>query len=444
MPKVLGISIETEFIEFCCSEPGQTAQKSSQQRFKWNHKQITPEIESFLQSQNQTYDETHILGAPTLPFVLKGQVNCPALLTTAGMEHWLELQSISEKQIPSEFISFVNTHDRVFPIFERVNGNGTVEKSLQIEELEALHTKLEMDEIKTVCICLLNSSKNPNHEIEIANYFIDKGYKVFYSSQYKNVNDEVLRWTFALQTAFNSCLLEDDLESLLPHLPDSQIKVWNNSGLQSNDNVHGFGGLEEVITQWMSVNSKVSDMAFFGFDEFIFVSQNSESGSQPLISRFKVQPSSTISSSIWGKAMVDINAPMSSSIALSPSLRPNVLDLIISSKGSSSLPDTLQSVDRTKLNIKLQELLFSFSNQEQPSRGQIAEDKEALEESIFTFILDELVLSRISDDIYFAGPLAKTILNFVEKGKAPFNCRLLENADFFKSSIACSNKELAQ
>ena len=273
--------------------------------------------------------------------------------------------------------------------------------------------------------------------MKTAAFFLEKGYQVFVSSDFQYVDDEVLRWSFTLRTAFSSCQISSDLNCLNQVLPDSPKYYWNNSSLSNGEHLYTYGGFATCLRSWLSQQLEIKDFVFFGFDHFYFASQSSDF-EEPYISKLKIQPMSSINSSIWGKAMVDIHAPISSSISLTPSLRPNVLDLLLLAKNSKSIPDVLGNIDRTKFSIKLQELLFSFSNQEQPTRGGVAADKEFLENSTFMFILEELILSRVSDDIHIAGPLAPLVLENLTKVEVPFTWHLLENYDFFKSEITCN------
>ncbi len=425
MEPTFGLSLETDFIEV-------SGPDGFHRRYRWNHTALPKDMISDIKTHCDATPRIQVLPPPTESFVIRGQIKCPALITTSGMEHWLDLQGRYQNQIPSDYISYVDTHDRVFPVFERTSATGDILKPLELEELEALHSKFEMEKVETIAICFLHSTENNTNENQAYTFFKEKGYQVFKSCDWDNFKDEVVRWSQCLRTSFTASLLSEDLK-VIEGLEgeSSSLDVIGATDLAGSNELSFFPLLEN----WFKKSHLVQDFAYFGFDEF-FYAIRSEAG--PHVQKLKIQASSPVSHSIWGQAMVNVAIPGSSSILLSPSLRPNVFDVLILGAQAKDRPDIFDSFDFAKLQSRFQEILFSFSSSENSKTSSIIEDQTQLEKSVYSFILNEILLNRMGDQIHFAGPLASIVKRGIESLKPPFELELVENYAFFKSQLLSS------
>ncbi len=107
-----------------------------------------------------------------------------AIITTEGFENFLSLGTGQRKNLfglyaerSTPFIS----KDFSFGVTERTLKDGTIEKPIDLKEIENIVSKLELSNVKNVAICFLNSKKNSQNEKDLAKFLKDKGYESFCS-----------------------------------------------------------------------------------------------------------------------------------------------------------------------------------------------------------------------------------------------------------------------
>lgn len=129
-----------------------------------------------------------------------------AQVVTAGFETWPILRqpilpaSFDLKPFRQEALA---SKDLVFGIDERISSDGKVLKALQLSDLEILHEKFKSLLVKRICINLLFSHLNPEHQKKAANYFREQGYEVFACIRESSSLDEMPTWR---KNVINACL----------------------------------------------------------------------------------------------------------------------------------------------------------------------------------------------------------------------------------------------
>lgn len=141
-----------------------------------------------------------------LSFRLGGSV---AQLITNGFENWPYLRQPSKKYNLKNLAglifnktdensntqmrnSFYASEELIFGIKERINSKGEVETPLNLEELEAIATKLTEQGIQKVVINFLHSDKNSVHVKATEDFLRSRNFEIF--SPLNSSTDEVANW----------------------------------------------------------------------------------------------------------------------------------------------------------------------------------------------------------------------------------------------------------
>ncbi|MCB0408018.1 MAG: hypothetical protein KDD34_07440, partial [Bdellovibrionales bacterium] len=168
--------------------------------------------------------------------VLKKRLgSSPALIVTEGFEHWLDMNlpivNESFTQHPARSPSPLSEH-LLFGLQERISSSGEVLKEISDEELTFLASKLEMSRAKTVAICLLHSQKNPIHEKKVKEFFTQKGFEVYCSSDSPTNHTERLRWLRPVLDGYLASSFKDQLNTFIniPELNLHQEKIFVATG----------------------------------------------------------------------------------------------------------------------------------------------------------------------------------------------------------------------
>lgn len=186
---VLGVSVGESFAEFSLlSDSSPLAQK----RVFHSRESLKSSLTQFIAPHGKIQKAFISLRVPKklLDYKLSGAV---AHVSTEGLEHWLDLCGTP---------AALTSKDLQFALRERVRADGSVETTLQTEELEAIAAKLELMSCKKVCLNLLHSATNPVHLNAATKFFTEKGIEVFVPTNSDNPH-EVTRWT---QNALNATL----------------------------------------------------------------------------------------------------------------------------------------------------------------------------------------------------------------------------------------------
>jgi hypothetical protein len=162
----------------------------------------------------------------------------PAFVVTSGFESWLaERQPLVTPlySLEPEKAWLPLESERIFGLSERVLADGKIEKALELSELEALAIKFEALKIKSIAIGFINSTANPEHEIQASTYFRERGFKVVtsnetfnsiatesefefqseYETESESKTNEVNRWRLTLERALFTPTIEQERLEIL-------------------------------------------------------------------------------------------------------------------------------------------------------------------------------------------------------------------------------------
>jgi len=160
--------------------------------------------------------------------VQKNLGNPPMLLVSSGFEDWLQLRqpkkSVPPAIPPERHRSFFSS-DYIFGISERTDAEGKIHKKPLEEELEFLHQKFMLNDSKNLAIGFLHSRKNPENEKKVAEYFRNKGYRVWASHEYGGGSNEVSRWWRSGLEAYSSNTLDEMNEPLIQFCKQRGAKI---------------------------------------------------------------------------------------------------------------------------------------------------------------------------------------------------------------------------
>ncbi|WP_413558126.1 hydantoinase/oxoprolinase N-terminal domain-containing protein [Bdellovibrio sp. HCB209] len=204
-----------------------------------------------------------------MDYKLSGAV---AHVTTEGFENWLELRGCSGSALTSSELHF--------SVRERIQASGEIHQALANEELEGIAAKLQLMEIKKVCLHFLHANINPAHEKQAQEFFQSKNLEVFVPEKTEN-QDEVTRWRKNALNATISSLFQDlkkDLvEGFKDVVPTDKIYFVGAEGEVFQDENHKrvgslFASYSALGFQYQ--DSKV-DVLHLGLEDFVLISPNS-------------------------------------------------------------------------------------------------------------------------------------------------------------------------
>ncbi|WP_413584935.1 hydantoinase/oxoprolinase N-terminal domain-containing protein [Bdellovibrio sp. HCB274] len=204
-----------------------------------------------------------------MDYKLSGAV---AHVTTEGFENWLELRGCSGSALTSSELHF--------SVRERILASGQILHALANEEIEAIAAKLQLMEIKKVCLHLLHANINPAHEKQALELFQAKGIEVFIPEKTEN-QDEVTRWRKNALNATISSLFQDLKKDLLEGMKDavaeSSVYFVGSAGEVFQDETHKrvgslFASYSALGFQYQ--DSKM-DVLHLGLEDFVLISPSS-------------------------------------------------------------------------------------------------------------------------------------------------------------------------
>ncbi len=231
-----------------------------------------------------------------------------AQVTTEGFENWLNLRREPKFSL--------NNKDLSFAVNERVRADGSVEKSLDIAELEAIATKLQLVQCKKICLYFLHSNTNPLHINTARSFFLEKGFEVFTPERTDN-SDEVSRWNKnSLNAAISGVIeeLQKDLAEALNSIPSENIHYVSSEGKlferDAKDNpLSSLFSLYTALAQTYATKD-ASDILYLGLESFVLISGNKWNKiwqspwgetevSHPWVTKLKLQPTSGLDLNVF-------------------------------------------------------------------------------------------------------------------------------------------------
>ena len=247
-------------------------------------------------------------------WILRRRLGTPiGLLVTSGFEDWPALR---QPTLENEFRVGVRRTPPfldsgfVFGVSERIRADGGVETPLDMAELEFLASKLELSGIQQIAIGFLNSQVNPTHEIRAEDYFREKGFQVYRSSDFSKSSNEVARWWRAFLNAYlaaNFQGLEKDILEICtplevsPHLAlAAQVTPWN----EKKNYLDSLMGHAHALRK-KALQNKSGSLLYMGIESFWLLRPDQEKDiwatelgpvalTHPLVHRLQLQPTSPI------------------------------------------------------------------------------------------------------------------------------------------------------
>ena len=155
-----------------------------------------------------------------------------ALLITKGFE---DLLKIGTQQRPDLFALHIQ---KVPPlnaieigIEQRIDHKGKVLKRLEMKSLDGVLKKLKTEKIESVAIALLNSYKNPKHEIAIKRKLMQAGFQFVIASHELSSQIKILpKAETAVADAYLAPIIQTYIAKIQSGLHDGKLKVMTSSG----------------------------------------------------------------------------------------------------------------------------------------------------------------------------------------------------------------------
>lgn len=361
-----------------------------------------------------------------------------ACLVTAGFETWLRANSSFETPSlswqPSR-ISPALPEDRIFGIAERTLANGSLRTALGIEELEFLVAKFELLKVKNVAICFVNSKVNPEHEMQAAKFFRERGFRVAVSHSFTNETDERARWSTTIEAAVAEPRIQEVKEQLKTALgldDDGNPSGENAWRLEFVGNAGTIAWTNADATALNDSESATLKTAlpkglglYLGLERFYLV--DSRSG-QTVVDELSLQPTQPLS---FGALAFPMAAREELGYEPGPMLfgkshKPTVIDLLAM---RDRLPTPLDGFDglvsermRPRINesvLMLGKLVPKNEKEERPRTVDASEIAHDLEAIFLERLAGTLALKGAQGDVVLLGPLAKAFSPLLEK-RMPF------------------------
>jgi len=173
--------------------------------------------------------------------VIEGTAARTGFITTAGFRDELEMRGQRRPNI------YDVNWDRLPPLIprwlraevnERVLGDGSVEKPLDLDEARATISRLLSHDLEALAVCLINSYLNPLHERQLAALIAQMAPRLAVCVS-SDIHPEIKEYDRGSTTAINASLIPvvdhylDRLERTLSPLSDRILVMQSNGGIMS-------------------------------------------------------------------------------------------------------------------------------------------------------------------------------------------------------------------
>lgn len=271
---LLGVSIGESFAEYSLLSD---AEPVAEKRVYLSRENLKQSLQQFIAEQGDNKPGyafiSFRLPKKLLSFYLSGAV---AHITTEGFEQWLNICGKSTNTLTKK--------DLLFSVQERILANGTIERALNLSDLEPIAAKLQMTDCKKVCLHFLHSSANSAHVDLAGAFFQEKGFEVFIPEKTDN-SHEVTRWKKNTLNATVSGIFSDrktEVSAALEGLIDPKnIHFLNSEGKLLTDKKSAkLGTLFSSSTALgLYFEKQKADVLYLGFENFLLISSSSWSTS---------------------------------------------------------------------------------------------------------------------------------------------------------------------
>jgi len=176
--------------------------------------------------------------------VIEGTTAPTGYLTTRGFRDDLEMRG--ERRPNLQDPNWVRTRPLVprrlrLELSERILGDGTVERPLDVEETRQVIRTLAAQNVETIAVCLINSYLNPAHEREVAKLILSElGSKVVVCLS-SDIYPQIREYERASTTVINASLIPgvgrylDQLERHLSVYSNRLLVMQSNGGIMSSE-----------------------------------------------------------------------------------------------------------------------------------------------------------------------------------------------------------------
>lgn len=172
-----------------------------------------------------------------------------ALITTNGFK---DLLAIGNQSRPNLFELGITKHETLATmtetVIERVSSTGVVTAELDISSVDRVIKALKENDIQSVAVCLLNSYRNPTHELQIASMLGGHGFQhICCSSDFSSLINLVARADTTVVNAYLNPVLQQYIEQIRDQLnAESTIRMMTSAGGLMN--TPDFTGKDSVLS----------------------------------------------------------------------------------------------------------------------------------------------------------------------------------------------------
>lgn len=155
-----------------------------------------------------------------------------ALIVTKGFK---DLLLIGNQQRPDLFTPNIikpsQLYNSVIEVSERIENNGTVLRPLRASEINAIISQLRKQKIESVAIALLNSYRNPEHELELEKALKKSGFN--YVSVSTNLSSQLKilpRAETSVANAYLDPIIDQYLSGIQKGLSNAKLSIMTSAG----------------------------------------------------------------------------------------------------------------------------------------------------------------------------------------------------------------------
>ncbi len=154
------------------------------------------------------------------------------LLVTKGFR---DLLVIGNQQRPDLFALQITKsqplYDRVIEVEERVNAAGEVETALTPDAIESTISTLKKTKCESIAIALMNSYRNPVHELKLKKALLDEGFSYLSVSHQLSSQIKILsRAETTVANAYLDPIIDRYLQGIKAKLPHARVSVMTSAG----------------------------------------------------------------------------------------------------------------------------------------------------------------------------------------------------------------------
>lgn len=420
---LLGISVGESFAEFALLSGDKAV---ALKRIYFSRDNLKTNLQQFLQENSASKPEKAFISLRLPKRLLDFRLSGPAAhLTTAGFEDWL---NICGKSLP------LTEQSLVFPVQERLSANGEVVTALDIEHLREVSVKIKEAHCSKVCIHFLHANKNPVHEEQAKNFFLEQGFEVFTPAS--TDDSEVLRWNKNSLNATVSGVLNERKEEIFAGLDGvvekENIFLMNSEGHTTpHSSSHPIGDFFSASTAMaLAYGAKnKSDILYLGLECFTFIYADEwnntwQSPWGPVAAKharmeeLEIQPTACIGLNDFGHFDFEntVTGWEPGPMLLGRGQKPTLMDLWAENPKLQALESLQERVNATGVQ-RFKNALFAMSKISSMKDSDVPKLSKDLQSLSLQRLAMEAFLKRQTQKLLIMGPLASVFGNAFKKDK---------------------------